>query len=72
MMVVGGVTVDGDRWGQSCVDVPGNPQVIKLHAPCTYIHVPAPNGDWRNPNVVQGVSFGRHLNLVLQLSPMQT
>ena len=59
--------MDGDRWEKSCVDVPGNPQVIKLYAPCTSINVPAPDGSWRNPNLVEGVSYGRRLTLVLQL-----
>ena len=71
MMVVGGVKTDSTLWDKSCVDVPGNPQVIKLHAPCFSMNVPAPEGGWRNPNVVQGVSYGRYFYPVLRLFSMR-
>ena len=70
MMVVGGVTVDGNRWDRSKVDVPGNPQVIRLHAPSFIINVPQPGGGWRNPNEVTGVSYGRHIYLTPRLLAM--
>ena len=65
MMVVGGVTVAeenrGNRWDGSRVDPPGtNPPVITLYAPSFHINVPRKDGGWRNPNEVQGVSYGRH------------
>jgi len=73
MMVIGGVkmTEDGnwDRWDRSRVDLPGtNPPVITVHAPSFHINVPQAAGGWRNPNVVQGVSYGRHCCPVLRLS----
>lgn len=71
ILVVGGVTVDGNRWDRSKVDVPGNPQVIKLYAPSFGINVPAPGGGWRNPNEVQGVSYGRHFYPALRLFAMR-
>ena len=69
-MVVGGVTVDGDRWYKSCVDVPGNPKVIKLYAPSSDINVPAPDGSWRNFHEVTGVSYGRQSNLFISHASM--
>ena len=62
MMIVGGVRVpDGNLWERSKVDPPGtNPPVITLYAPSFHLTVPQPGGDWRNPNEVQGVSYGRH------------
>ena len=70
MMVVGGVTVpDGNKWQRSRVDPPGtNPPVIRSYAPSFHINVPKPDGGWRNPNKVQGVSYGRHCCPVLRLS----
>ena len=72
MMVVGGVTVpDGKRWPRSKVGPPGtNPPVIVSHAPSSLINVPKPDGGWRNPNEVQGVSYGRHCCPVLRFSQM--
>ena len=69
MMVIGGVTVpDGNRWERSKVDPPGtNPRVITLYAPSFHINVPQAGGGWRNPNEVQGVSYGRHCFPVLGL-----
>ena len=72
MMVVGGVKTDGNLWDRSRVDVPGNPQVIKLHAPSFHINVPGPDGGWRNPNEVQGVSYGSYSCPVLRLSDAGT
>lgn len=69
MMVVGGVPVpDGNRWDGSKVNPPGtNPPVITLYAPSYHINVPQPGGGWRNPNEVQGVSYGRYCCLALRL-----
>ena len=68
MMVVGGVTVpDGNLWERSKVDPPGtNPPVIMSHAPSFLINVPEPDGGWRNPYEVQGVSYGRYCCPVLR------
>ena len=62
MMVIGGVTVpEGDKWPRSKVDPPGtNPPVITSYAPSFHINVPKPDGGWRNPHEVQGVSYGKH------------
>ena len=69
MMVIGGVTgPDCKRWDGSKVDPPGtNPRVITLYAPSFHINVPQAGGGWRNPNEVQGVSYGRHCCPVLRL-----
>jgi len=61
MMVIGGVTIpNGNRWERSAADPPGtNPPVITVYAPAFHLTLPLAAGGWRNPNVVQGVSYGR-------------
>lgn len=66
MLIVGGVTTDGNLWDRSRVDVPGNAQVIRLYAPSFNIMVPnGQTGVYRNPLEVQGVSYGEHNYSVL-------
>lgn len=78
MMVIGGIKLPdgpddpegqgGSEWEGSKVDPPGtNPAVITLYAPSFHINVPKPDGGWRNPNEVQGVSYGRHCCPLLRL-----
>ena len=59
---------NGNRWDGSKMDPPGtNPRVITLYAPSFHINVPQSGGGWRNPNDVQGVSYGRRCCPVLKL-----
>ncbi len=69
MMGIGGVRVpDGDRWDGSKVDPAGtHPPVITLYAPSFHNNVPQAGGGWRNPDEVQGVSYGRYCCPVLRL-----
>lgn len=61
MMVIGGVKVpSSNRWDRSAADPPGtNPPVITVYAPAEHLTLPWARGGWRDPDVVQGVSYGR-------------